>query len=171
MRLEALELLERREIGVLVVEVDDEAHGNEVLAIVIEERAAAGGIVERPAERMLDETRLVLFGRDLPQLLEADAELLRIAVAIEGKAGDELLGERAARALGNDRVLAPELHAAGEVLRGRAVAADTHVARRHADDAVVLVVEDFGGGKPRIDLDTGLGRLLAEPAAKSRGCR
>ena len=79
MRLEALELLERRQIRVLVVEVDDEADRHEVLAVVIEERAAAGAVVERPAERVLHEAGLVLLRLDLPQLLEADAVLLRLA--------------------------------------------------------------------------------------------
>ncbi len=93
MRLEALEFVERRQVGVLVVEVDDEADRHEVVAIVVEERTAAGLVVERPAERVLNEARFVLVGRDLPQFLEADAEFLRLAVAVEGEPRDELLGE------------------------------------------------------------------------------
>ncbi len=83
MRLEALEFLVGREVGVLVVEVHDEADRHQVVAVVVEERAAAGAVVERPAERVLDEARLVLLGLDLPQLLEADAELLRLAALVE----------------------------------------------------------------------------------------
>ena len=54
MLLEALELVEGREIGVLVVEVDDEAYRHQILAEVIEERAAASRVVERPAQRVLN---------------------------------------------------------------------------------------------------------------------
>ena len=61
MRLEALELVEGREVGVLVVEVDDEADRHQVVAEVVEERAAAGAVVERPAERVLHEPRPVLL--------------------------------------------------------------------------------------------------------------
>ena len=50
MRLEALEFLERREVRVLVVEVHDEADRHQIVVEVIEERAAAGALVERPAE-------------------------------------------------------------------------------------------------------------------------
>ncbi len=108
----------------------------------------------------------MLVGRDLPQLLEADAELLRLAAAVEPEARDQLLGQRAARALGDDRVLAAQLHAARETVVGLAVAADAHVAGGDADDAAFLVVEHLGGGKARIDLDAEFGRLLAEPAAE-----
>ncbi len=98
-RLEPLELVVGRQIGIGIVEVDDEPDRNEVLAIVVEERAAAGRVVERPAERVLHEPALVLVRRHLPQLLEADAELLRIAPLRQLVALDQPLGQRAARAL------------------------------------------------------------------------
>ena len=53
MRLEALELVERRQIGVLVVEVDDEADRDEIVPEVIEKRTAAGAVIERPAHGVL----------------------------------------------------------------------------------------------------------------------
>ena len=166
MRLEALELLERRDVRVLVVEVQHEAHRNEIVAVVVEERAAAGAIIERPAEGVLHEAGLVVLRRDAPQLLEADAVLLRIATVAELELLDELLGQRAARAFGKERVFAAQLHAAHEALGRLAVAADAHVARRDADHGVVLVVKHFAGGKARIHLDAELGCLLAEPDAQ-----
>src|SRR5204862_6219180 len=69
MGLEALEFLERRQIRIGVVEMNHEADRNQIVVEVIEERAAAGGIIERPAERVLDEPQLVLVRRDLPKLL------------------------------------------------------------------------------------------------------
>ena len=69
MRLEALKFLERRQIGIAVIEVDDKADRNQIVVVMIEERAAAGAIVERPAERVLHQALAVLFRRDLPQLL------------------------------------------------------------------------------------------------------
>src|SRR5215510_3924990 len=83
MRLEALELVERRQVWVFVVQVHDEADRHEIIVVVIEEGSAAGRIVERPAEGMLDQAFLV-FGRiDLPDFLEADAEFRRLAVGVE----------------------------------------------------------------------------------------
>ena len=60
MGLEALEFLERRQIRIVVVEVHDEADRHQVVVEVIEERAAAGAIVERPAERVLHQPGPVL---------------------------------------------------------------------------------------------------------------
>ena len=132
---------------------------------MVEERAAAGAIVERPALRVLHEAGLVFLGLDLPQLLEADAVLLRLAALGQIELGDELLGERAARALGDDRVLAAQLHAAREAVGRLAVLADAHVAGRDADHRALVVVEHLGRREARIHLDAQFGRLLAEPAA------
>src|SRR5262245_45025027 len=101
---------------------------------MIEERAAARAVVERPAERVLHKTGLVLRRRDLPQLLEAEPELRRLAVAIEPEAGDDLCGELSARAFGQQRVLATQLHAACERRLRLTVFADPHVARGHTRD-------------------------------------
>ena len=60
MGLEALELVERRQIGIVVVEMHDEADRDLVVIVMVEEGAAAGGIVERPAEGVLDQSLLVL---------------------------------------------------------------------------------------------------------------
>ena len=60
MGLETLELVERREIGIVVIEVDDEPDRNEIVLQMIEERAAAGAIVERPTEGVLHQTGPVL---------------------------------------------------------------------------------------------------------------
>ena len=59
MRLEALELVERREVRVLVVEMHHEADGHEVVAEMVHEGAAvAVGLAERPALRMHDQALL-----------------------------------------------------------------------------------------------------------------
>ena len=53
MRLETLELVERRQIRILVVEVDDEADRHEIVREVIDKRTAAGAVIERPAHSVL----------------------------------------------------------------------------------------------------------------------
>src|SRR2546427_6328840 len=80
MRLEPLEFLKRREIRIFIIEMDYEADCNKPVVEVIEKRAAAGAVGERPAECVLHQTRPVLFRRDLPQLFEPDPEFLRLAV-------------------------------------------------------------------------------------------
>ena len=90
MRLETLEFVERRQIRIVVVEVDDETDRHEIVAEMIEERAAAGAVVERPAHGVLHKPALVILRRDLPQLLQADAEFLRLAVLRKPEARDQL---------------------------------------------------------------------------------
>src|SRR5262249_33212447 len=146
------------------VEMDHEPDRYEVVAVVVEERAAAGRISERPAEGVLHETGLVLLRRDLPQLLEADAELLRLAAPLEPGAAAPLLCRAAPPAFGKQRVLGAQLHAARERVLGLAFLSHAHVAGRDADDLAVRSVENLGRGEARIDLDADRFRLAAEPA-------
>src|ERR1700722_2971818 len=96
MSFETLELIERRKGRVRVVEVNHEANSDEIVVIVIEERAAAGAAAEWPAEGMLDQAWLVFRRIDLPDFLEADAEFLRLAPLLELEALDQMLGGRTA---------------------------------------------------------------------------
>src|SRR6478609_7804477 len=104
MRLEALELVEGRECRVLVVEMHDEADGDEIVVEMIEERAATGLAVERPAEGVLHPALVELLRLDLPDLLEADAVFLGLTILVETKALDRDLGQRAARSFAEQRI-------------------------------------------------------------------
>src|SRR5208282_365032 len=101
MRLEALKFIERGQRRILIIQMDHETGGDEPIFEMIEKRTAACVIIERPAEGVLDETRLMVSRIDPPKLFEADAEFLRFAIVVEAKIGDQLLGERAARTLGD----------------------------------------------------------------------
>src|SRR5690606_1848409 len=98
MRLETLELFKGRQIRVLVVEVEHETDRNHIVLEMIEERAAAGLHVERPAEGVLNQARLVPGRIDLPQLLEPDTVFRRFAALIKLELRDQLLGKRTPRA-------------------------------------------------------------------------
>src|SRR5208283_5917595 len=143
MRLEALELVEGRQRRIVVVQMNDEADRNEVLVEVIEEGATAGLAVERPAEGVLHAACVMLLLRDAPQLFEADAEFLRLAVLVELKFRDELLRERAARALCEQGVAPAQLHPARKTLFVMAVLGDAHVARRDAQHLAVVAIENL----------------------------
>src|SRR5690606_19709383 len=165
MRLEALELFKGSQIRVLVVEVNYKADGHEIVVEVVEERATTRRAVERPAERVLHQALLVLLGLDLPKLFQPDAEFLRLASFRKTEAGDELLGERSARALADQNVLAEQCHAGLVVRPLTAVALHTHVAGNDAGDSIVFVKDQFGGGKAGIDFHPERFRLLGQPLA------
>ena len=133
---------------------------------MIKERSSARAIVERPAERVLYQAGLVRFGAHLPQLLEPDPVLLWLAPLLEAEFGHQLFRQRSSRPFGDDRVLALELHAAGEAVGRLSVLADPHVARGDAGYGTLRVVEHLGGGEARVDFDAHLGRLLAQPATE-----
>src|ERR1700733_4675311 len=110
----------------------DETDRDEFLVVMIEKRPAAGLAVQWPAEGMLDQALLVLRGIDLPDFLQTDAEFAGLAVGVERKLRNELLGQAAARAFSKQRVLAAQFHSAGERRLVRAVLGDAHVAGRNA---------------------------------------
>src|SRR5574337_306872 len=66
----------------------------------IDETAAVGARVGRPAEAVHDLARRRAPGRNLPQFLDADRIALRIAVRVELEALDQHLGQAAAGAFG-----------------------------------------------------------------------
>ena len=114
---------------------------------------------------MLDQALLVLGGIDLPDFLQPDAEFRRLALGVERVFRDQLLAQAAARAFGEQRVLAEQLHAAREGILGLAIPADAHVAGRNAAYCAAVVVQHFGRGKARIDFDAERLRLRPQPAA------
>src|SRR5262249_4318702 len=134
MRFPTLEFLEGPQIGVLVVQMNHEANRYEAVVIVIEKRAATRAVVERPAQSVLYQPWPVAIRRNLPQFLEADAEFRRLAIPIEPETGDQRFGQMASRAFGEQRIFAAQLHAAGERVLRLAIATDTHVASRNADN-------------------------------------
>ncbi len=163
-RLPALEFLEGAEPGVRIVEPDHESQHQLVVLGVIEERAAVGVRVQRPAGGVQHMAGPVLGRVDLPQFLQADAVALRVAAGVELEALDQLLAQVATRALGEDRVLGVQLHADLEAVVRLAVLAHAHVAGGHALDRAVVVVEHLGGGEAGEDLHAQRLGLLAEPA-------
>src|SRR5437588_3276174 len=104
MRLEALELLVRREIRVLVAQPDDETDGDLAVLEVVEERAAVGRRIERPAGGVHHEPQFVPLGPHLPQFLEPNAIDLRIGAVAQPVSLLELLAELPAAAFGEERV-------------------------------------------------------------------
>src|SRR6185312_5123451 len=111
MELEALELVVGRQMRVRVIEVHDEAERDEIVAVVIDERTAAGGVVERPTLAVYDEPGPVLRGCDLPHFLDADAVLLRIDAVTQREPLHQRLRQRSATTFGEQRIARAKLHA------------------------------------------------------------
>ena len=150
--------------GLLVVEPDHEAQRHLVVGEVVEEAAAEGLVLHRPAGGVHHEARLGAGRVDFPQLLDADGVGLRILAGVQLVAGDQLLAQVAARAFGEHGVLADQLHAELERAGGLAVLADAHVAGGHATHGALFVVQHLGRGEAGEDLHAQAFRLLRQPA-------
>ena len=161
--LELLERFERAEARIDVVEPGDEADVSAVVVEVIDEAAAIGARVERPAQAVLHQAGLHAARRQLPQLFHAERIDLRVAGGVELVALDELLGEAAAAAFGDDGE--PGVHfRAGRVVRAAAaVVLHAHVADLHAGHRAVVAEQRQRGGEAREHVDAELLGLRGEP--------
>ena len=164
MGFETLELFKRRQIRILIIQTDHKADGDFVVVEMVNKRAAVGLTVERPARAVYHQTGLMFFRRHFPNLFDAQAVSLRLAVLVELETFDDLFGKRTAATFGKQGLLRPKLHAGLETVGRLAVFADTHIAGRNAFDRTIFVIQHFGSGKARIDFHAHIFRLLRQPA-------
>src|SRR6185437_9047295 len=101
--LQLLERLPRPEQRVGIIKPRDEADRDAILVELIDEAAAVGLVVQRPAERVHDVAGLHAPRRQLPEFLEADAIGLRIAVFGQPVFFDQCFADAAAATFGQHR--------------------------------------------------------------------
>ena len=147
-QLEALERRIRIEQRILVVEADDEADRHLSVGHRVEPAAAELLLAQRVAQRVDHGAGRQAIPRDLPQFLDADRELRRLAVLAELQDADQLLGEVAAHAVGEDRDLGLDVGARLEHAARLSVAADAAVAGADADHAVAIEQHRLPGKAP-----------------------
>src|SRR5690606_34750878 len=114
--------------------------------------------VERPAEIVVDAAGLVDRFRKLPYLLDAEAIFLRVTARIEAKAGDQVLCQRAAGALPDQRVFCLERDTAGVAGLGISGMVEAEIAGDDASDGAVRTGQQIHRRRRREDVDAeGLG--------------
>ena len=158
--LEPHERVLRVEVVVLPVEADDHADGEVVLLAGVDDAAAehAGTEDRRPdriAHRVDDPAArelVVLLGRDLDQLLDAEREELG-RLALEARLLDEPLGDQAVAAFGQDDELRLDRLAFDVVGLLVAFLVDALIDELDARGDAVAVEDHVVGGKARQDLD------------------
>ena len=111
----------------------------------------------------------MLFGGHIPQLLQADAVVLGIRFAVERETRDQLLAQVATAALGEQGVLAAQLHARHVAILLAAIGGHAHVTDHDAAHRAIFTMQHFLGGEAREDLDAQLLGLLAQPARQVAG--
>ena len=98
-----------------IVEAHDETERNYVIFSAVNPGAAVFFRGQRPSHGVDDFAGSDAAGRNLPQFLDALSIGLRVAVAIEREARDELLGQRSARAFGKNHNLGLQVIAGFEI--------------------------------------------------------
>ncbi len=165
MRLEALKFVVGRQVRIAVIQMHDKSDRDLPVLQMIDERAAARLRVERPALRMHDQSGPMAFRGDLPQLLDADAVLLRIDAVAQVEPRHQFLRQRAAASFREQRVAGMKLHPRLVARLVRPVLRDAHIAGRHAAHRTGIGVQHLGRGESGIDLDAQRLGLLREPLA------
>ena len=154
---------------IAVRKVDDQSEGDLVVRQVIQICAtgcAGGAEAQRPADAVHDFTGLGLLGGNRPQLLEADAVVLRATVRVEVEFLYELLAQMSATTFRKQCVLCPQFVPGREGGFLLTVSPDTHIARCHAAHGAVVVVQNLGRGEAWKHVHTHRFGLLAQPAAQ-----
>src|SRR5208283_15838 len=95
MRLEALKFLKWRQIRIAISQANDKADADLAVLRVVQERATVGMRIQWPAGAVHDQPGLVLGRIDVPEFLDADRVGLRIAIARQVEARDQLLAQMA----------------------------------------------------------------------------
>ena len=149
-----------------IVEAGDEPERHHVVLAAVDPRAAVFARGERPAHGVDHFAGSDAPRGHLPQFLHADAVGLRVAVLVELEASDQLLGERAARALGKHNDLGLEIVAGLEIPFRLAGFVDALVVGAHADDAIAFH-QQFCAGKSGEDGDAGGLDFFAHPLGKA----
>ena len=162
MLLELLQHVLRIDAGIAIVEAGDEAERDQVVLGAVDPGAAVLVEGERIAHGVDHFAGCDTPGRQFPQLLHADAVGLRIAVAVELESADELLGQRAARALGKNDDLGLQIVAGLEVGFLLAVLVHAFVVGAHARHAAGLE-QQLGAGESGEYGDARLFNLAAQP--------
>lgn len=110
----ALEFAVGGEVGVWVVETDDEAEGDFVFTKVVHPAAAVGVVWEGPAKGVGDLAEDEVFGRDLPDFFQAETIGLGFGVFAEVEFLGDLFCEAAVAAFCEEGTSSVEFHASFE---------------------------------------------------------
>ena len=115
---------------------------------------------------MFDQTGFVFLRRDLPKLLQTNPELRRLLALVQIEFSDELFGQRAARALADQRVLAAQFDARGVATLLTPVAGDAEIAGDNTRHPATVVAQQIHGGETRENVDLQRLGLFGKPATK-----
>src|SRR5204862_2237481 len=163
MRLQLLQQVVHRKLGVAVVEPDDHPERDHVVAHRVDEGAAELAVLrtgaERPAERVNHPPERLRYP---PDLLDAERPHLRVLPA-EAEALDRCAREVALRALGEDSDPGEDVRARLEVRQLLAVAAAPLVAGSDASYAAVID-EQLRRGRLRENNRARIFGLFRQPA-------
>ncbi len=162
MLFEILEHMLRVEAGIGIVESGDEAEGDDVVLAAVYPGTTIFFRSEGPAQGVDDFTRCDAARWDFPKFFHADAVGLRVGILGEVELRDQLLGQRSARAFGENGDFSVEIVTRLEVGLRMAFLVHTFVIGLNAGNAVA-VEKQFRACESGEDRNAGLFDLAAQP--------
>ena len=115
---------------------------------------------------MRNTARHMLFGRNVPQFLQADPENLGVAILLQVEAFHQLLRQMPADAFGKEGIFGMEFQPRLPRILARAITRDAHVTGGDALYRAIVVPQDFGGSEPGENLHPQRFGLARQPAAQ-----
>ena len=166
MGLEALELAERAQPGVLIIESDHESHRDLIILQVVQERPSICIFIQGPSGGMHDQPWLVVGRIDFPKFLDAYTVSLWLRSFTQAKSFNDLFSQRAAAAFRQKCVFSVQLHTRLVSVGMIALFVQPHVTGGDALDRSVVIEQHLRGGEARKDLDLQSLGLFRQPATQ-----
>ena len=163
---EALEFFKGAEPRVGVIQAHHKADHHFVVFHMVQKRAAVGVLVQWPSRTVQSQTGFVTCRVNFPKFFDTNAVALRIFALVEFEFGNHLLAQVTACAFCKHGVLGVQFHAQLEAVGGLAIFANAHVARGHAFDRAVVVVQNLCSGKARENFNAQGFGLLTQPSSE-----
>ena len=143
MLLPLLKFIKRRQIRVVVAQGHYIANRDLVVVTVVKIRAGCCTFCSRPPRSVNNKSLLVLGGVDIPDFLEAETVMLRVAALIQLERSYKLLPKMPPTAFSEYCIFGVELHSRHVRVPVTAIGSDAHVAGGDTLHASIIVKKNL----------------------------
>ncbi len=157
------------DVRILISEINDKPHINLIVFCVIQEATTGPGIAvtdHRIAGSVHDQPFLVFLRRNFPDFFKTDTVMLRIAVLVQLKFGNQLFAQVTPATFCENCIFGVEFKTWLKGVFLFAIRINAHVTRGDTFYRTIFIVENFGSGKSGKHLGAQLHGLFSQPSAQ-----
>lgn len=141
MSIEKMELIEWREIGVIVIEVKKKEKRKNIVIKMIEEREEEGFNVKRKEERMMKEERFVIRRIKMKKIIKEDEKIGRLEEIVKIEIRNEMIGEWKKREIEDKKIFKEKRNEESIVREKCEVELEENVESRKEDKREIVIIE------------------------------